>query len=278
MLRKLLKHELKDTAKLLIPLNLTLIVITIIGSFILQKDFLQNDSFELLTVAYMILYILSIVAVFITTVIYLIQHYYKTMYSDQGYLTHTLPVSSASIINTKLLVTCCWLVLMGIVALISMVILVGSAIGMDWSTIPLDLLWEELYLTFGMNIGLLMLVLAIDTILSTILSILTIFSSLAIGQLFNTRRILGAVAAFIGFSVITNGITMVLMSVLGLSKAEATLSSSTSTSLIGADIPLNEIQAWSQKLFAFDFATTIIYAIIFYIICLSITKKKLNLE
>ena len=108
MLGKLFKHEFKATAKVLLPLNLVLVLVTIIGMIILNLDIFSGTAMALVGAAYLILYILAIFALFIMTYVILMMRFYKSMYSDQGYLTHTLPVSPLALLNTKLLTGVCW--------------------------------------------------------------------------------------------------------------------------------------------------------------------------
>ena len=88
MLRKLFKHEFKETAKLLLPLDLVLLAVTVIGCILLGSSILQNESLQMLSFSCMMIYILSIFALFIITAVYLTVRFYKTMYAAQGYLTH----------------------------------------------------------------------------------------------------------------------------------------------------------------------------------------------
>ena len=50
----------------------------------------ENTFAAVLSTTMLILYVIAIVAIYCVDFIYLIHHYHKTMYSAQGYLTHTL--------------------------------------------------------------------------------------------------------------------------------------------------------------------------------------------
>ena len=93
MLGKLFKHEMKETGKLLLPLDLILIAATCIAAFLVKMDFFMGTTLQIIPQIYMILYVLSIVALVVLTFIYLVIRYYKTMYSSQGYLTRGAPLS-----------------------------------------------------------------------------------------------------------------------------------------------------------------------------------------
>ena len=108
MLGKLLKHEIKNTGKILLPLNLALIGVTLIGMIVLGSKIFENEHIGMLAGALLVFYILGIVALFIVTYVFLMITFYRSMYSAEGYLTHTLPVSPITTLNSKLIVSLFW--------------------------------------------------------------------------------------------------------------------------------------------------------------------------
>ena len=98
MLKKLFKYEFKSTAKIMLILYAILIVTTAVGSVVLYSLDLdqagESKLASILSVSAIVLYILAIFAVLIVMYVYLCVHFYRTMYSAQGYLTHTLPVKA----------------------------------------------------------------------------------------------------------------------------------------------------------------------------------------
>ena len=70
MLGKLIKHEFKDTAKLMLLLYALFAVVTLIGTIVLSANTRAaqvSDFSEILLVVLMIFYMLSIFALFIVT-------------------------------------------------------------------------------------------------------------------------------------------------------------------------------------------------------------------
>jgi len=113
MLGKLLKYEFKATARTLLPLYAALLIISVISNLLLHSDF-QIASVISITVFGALL-----MAVFIVTLILMIQRFYRNLLSDEGYLMFTLPVKTNRLIFSKMIVTFVWFLIAGIVGGIS---------------------------------------------------------------------------------------------------------------------------------------------------------------
>ena len=58
---------------------------------------------------YIFVYVLFIFAIVVATYVYLAIRFQKNLFSDEGYLTHTLPVSPTKLIWSKMLVAWAWI-------------------------------------------------------------------------------------------------------------------------------------------------------------------------
>ena len=131
MLGKLLKYEFKNTYKLMFIIYGIMAFVTILGCIAMYSNSdpagMTNQIQEIFFTAAMVFYVLGVFALFVVSYVYMCVHFYKTMYSDQGYLTHTLPVGQMSTFNVKLFVSFCWLMLSLIILFLSIIFL-GSAL------------------------------------------------------------------------------------------------------------------------------------------------------
>jgi len=105
MLGKLLKHEWKGIYKVGCLFLVALLGVSFLGWLAFQSPMwrslaedtvYQSGVLSLLDVASvftLFLYALMLVAASVGIMVYLAIHFYKTMYTDEGYLTHTLPVT-----------------------------------------------------------------------------------------------------------------------------------------------------------------------------------------
>ncbi len=270
MLGKFIKHELKETAKHLIPLNLILVLFTVVGCILVGTGLFHQESVSVLSAFYIFIYILSIFALFIITGVYLTIRFWKTMYSNQGYLTHTLPVSTGAILNTKILVSAFWVCAAFIITVLSIFALVRVSAGDTWHSIDMSTFKYMVTSTFGIGYGTFWLYIILTLILSSFSVILMIFASLSIGQLFSQHRILGSAGAFVVLYMIQQIAGIIALCILSIQTA--------------AFDPETQIEsaAFLSKLYHGMFTSALIelifFIVVFYGTCYYLTKKKLNLE
>lgn len=107
MLGRLLKHELRATARIFVPVYLAAFSVNLI--FLLSR----NAGDEYLTVK-MVMSIMVGIGYLATLLVWLIMavgRFYQSMFTDEGYLTHTLPVSTNKLVLSKLLISIFWYLL-----------------------------------------------------------------------------------------------------------------------------------------------------------------------
>ena len=207
MLGKLLKYEMKGTGRTLVPfygLMLLLAVITRIFNGINIHKFSTLGEIAMGIVAFA--YGLTMASVMMLTAFLVIQRFYRTVYGDEGYLTHTLPVKSRDIIISKTVSAFLWIVLSAVVAFAS-VMIIGYQAGM-WNDLIYTInYWrDEIMLSRILGSGANMLLLGAFALISTTLMI---YMSISIGQIFK-RKLIGSLGAFIGVSFIVNTITGII--------------------------------------------------------------------
>ncbi len=114
MLRKLLKYEFKETARI-IPLFY--LIALIFAGMVLSAKTLGISWFE---VTSSVLLMLMGIAVAFTTFILIVLRFYKNLYSNEGYLMFTLPVEPKLLLASKAIVAFCWMIISYIVCCFSM--------------------------------------------------------------------------------------------------------------------------------------------------------------
>ena len=126
MLGKLMKYEIKATARLFLPLYAALLLFSLINRFV--NPFAINEPVNINL--QMILRIISMTAFFILllgtlvmTLVIMIQRFYKNLLGDEGYLMFTLPVKTWQHIISKLLVSMMWTIVSFAVAVSSIIII-----------------------------------------------------------------------------------------------------------------------------------------------------------
>lgn len=125
MFAKLLKHEIKSTAGLLGILSPAALAVGIIGGFVMRgvmnPPATAQGTEEVSLLAGMLLpfVFLSLFAYAFGGEIYLAVQFYKRKFTDQGYLTFTLPVRSWQIYLSSLLNMLLWTLVIGTVTIVS---------------------------------------------------------------------------------------------------------------------------------------------------------------
>lgn len=277
MLGKLFKHEFKDTAKLMVLIYGMFLAITLIGTLVLSNDAIQNSEstpVNIILAVLMIFYILSIFALFIITYVYMCIHFYKTMYSDQGYLTHTLPVKTSTIFHVKLLTSLVWMVCsMALMILSIFLLVIGASHGEIFSAeVAAEL--HQMSLEFEQDMGFPMSVFWIHMILCILLSCFTyllwVFTSASVGQLFSQYKIVAAIVTGVVLYFVEQIISVIIMFTTGYTTYMTNTLVSADDTILARNFMGNMLTA------TYIFSITI--CVIYYIVCRIIMKKHLNLE
>jgi hypothetical protein len=206
MLGKLLKYEVKATARLFLPLYLTIVVFAVINRFFLAMPNLGEKSFSFYSLAMtisMIVYVTLMIGLVVMTMFVLIQRFYKNLLGDEGYLMFTLPVKSWSHILSKLIISMLWTFVSGIVAACSIVIISSKNILIPEIYKEMSMVLGQLreYLgSFGYLVGFEVIVLSLLSLASTIL---IIYAAIALGHLFNKHKLLASFGMYIVLQVIS---------------------------------------------------------------------------
>jgi len=141
-----------------------------------------------------------IITMSISTLILIIRRFKGSVYDRQGYLTLTLPVSEHQIILSKLLGAFIWSLASSLVFILSIYIILVLTGANFLDIFSLEYLFKFYMDSFWLSV--------ISFILSTVASILCIYLSISIGQLFNEYRTALAVVAYIAIQIVLGFITL----------------------------------------------------------------------
>ena len=125
MFAKLLKHEIKSTGGLLGILSGAALAVGVVGGFLLRSSMntsVAGNTNELLSVVSSVatpFIFLSLFAYAFGGLIYLAVQFYKRKFTDQGYLTFTLPVRAWQIYLSSLLNMMLWTLVICVVTILA---------------------------------------------------------------------------------------------------------------------------------------------------------------
>lgn len=284
MLGKLFKYEFKNTAKIMLTIYAILIVTTLLGTLAMRFMFSIDDASDdpnliatLFIVAALLLYVLGIFAFLIVTYVYMCTHFYKTMYSAQGYLTHTLPVKQLTTFHVKLITSFVW-------TFVALLLFTGSVFflltGVMEVSLP-ELFSAEFMEEFsfelslmGFDMGGFLLQAFFSSALSCLTYLLWVFASASIGQLFSTNKVLASVIAGIILYFVNQILSLIVMLIGNFANASSmsgVIFSMTAASESNVASTLNS-SLLAQNLYS------IVAAVVLYLICNVIVRRHINLD
>lgn len=286
MLGKLFKHEWKSTYRVGCLMLLIIAVVTFFGWLAFRMPMWQAalnegnyriSSFDILSVMTLLLYVFMLVGVNYGILIYMGVHFYKTMYTDEGYLTHTLPVTKHKLLVSKILVGGIWYLIVMLGIIVSVFVLAAALFSValpdiTWSEIwrAITENWDEFMEMMKRDIGLDIarwgVTLLVTAIVGPFCSIIILYGAVSIGQLFTKHRVLMAIVSYIGIMVLSMIISSVVQSVSSMKILSGMMQESV---VLDRYLNTTSVSGALQNL---------VLAVILYIVSWLVCEKKLNME
>ena len=202
MFWNLVRYEFKNVNKWFLALYaavLSLSVIIGIQGSSLSSTYYQDKGVVMLVFLSLVFGGL-VITLSISTLILIIQRFKGSVYDRRGYLTLTLPVSEHQILSAKLLGAFVWSLASTVVFLFSLYIIISmikpDAFLSSFAEYMLKNYTDYFWLAL------------ISYIFNTLASILCIYLSISIGQLFNEYRTALAVVAYIAIQIVLGFVTL----------------------------------------------------------------------
>ncbi|HOB19215.1 MAG TPA: ABC transporter permease [Candidatus Atribacteria bacterium] len=212
MLKKLLKYEIKATARIMLPLYLALIVFSLVNLVVNPLKLIESSENTVIQAIVanlsMMLYIVLIIGISVMTLVIMIQRFYKSLLGDEGYLMFTLPVEPSQHILSKLLVSLMWSAASFLTTLLSVAII---------SRIPDPArIIGELYKILVDFLGYTSLALIPIYLLAAACSgIMMVYTAIALGHLFNKHKLLASFGMYALLYMINQTVLSVCLFLIG---------------------------------------------------------------
>ena len=219
MLSKLIKYEIKATKRIMIPAIIALICVSVLNGVLvgISTNNILHDSiiYNIFSAVSGSVYMLGIMAILILAAVLSIIRFYKADLSNEGYLTHTLPINIGKEILSKVIVGTLWVILMGVAIIISVLCLVMFSSIFDFASLDINdvINIKRAFTIYGGDIAkvlLIMFYLLLIIILGCSNKILAVYSAMAVGFSFNKNKILLSFVSYIAISVLTTILTIIL--------------------------------------------------------------------
>ena len=214
MLGKLLKYEFKSTARIFLPFYIALFGVAVILKLFMALE-TTLEIMILPQVLFGILYVALMIAVFSLAYVISCMRFYKNLLGDEGYLMHTLPVKPYLHIWTKLITGVVWLTASICAGLLSVLILaLRSGLFSDIAE-TLDQMFAALGIIINKpSVTATIVAFTALFVVSIINGFMMFYASMSVGQLVRGHRIIGAIASYFAFNILTQIISTVLIVVI----------------------------------------------------------------
>ena len=262
MLGKILKYDFKSIGKSLFPLYFLLLISALISRF---TNFLGNSItfFKIIYKLSMIIFVILIVGALFYTLFVSVKRYYKNLFSDEGYLTNTLPVSSTNLAISKVITSIFYfLVTIGIMILSLMIVVDIDSLIKNTNDL---IIYAATYLKISKELFVVFIITLVSVMY--IYYLILIFAGISIGQSHSNNKVLFSIIWSIVlyyFGQVISTISLGIMSFFDSDFAAAMTNNIPDSSLF-------------KQLFIFIIIVNFISIVIFYLIIKN-RFKHLNLQ
>lgn len=276
MTGKLIKYEIRSSIRIIGLIWVALLAVSFLLGIVMSVfDRLMGANgaiavlSKLLSVIPPILYVGIFIAMFVITILIVLQRFYRGLLGDEGYLMHTLPVKPWQLITAKGIVAAGIVIISSIVAALSIMILVGfddfGGMMRGIGSLLASLGDEPKYILVAIE-GVILLV------LSSLQSVYRIYAAMAIGQLVDKHRALASLAAYIAINI---ALTVIFVAIVLIGDMTG-LGEVIGRWLMGIDFVENNFTIIQLTMGTMFFVTAIQLAA-FHVITERILSLKLNL-
>lgn len=281
MLRKLLKYEWHATRKVMLIMDFALILLTLIGCCVLNTTIFDHKDAAPMAIFMVILYTLSLTVFGIATLIYLYFRFYRNLFTAEGYLMHTLPVTPLQLFHAKLIVGYLWTLLntaLIILSVLSLAFVAGyhfaktSDINSMWISIQgttvessgtVDFV-NTFYQIFGYTPLQFLRQLLWVELISSFSCLLTGYVSILLGQFVEKYKLMASIGFYIALYIINQMVCPIVMIVPGLR-------------ILVQDAD-NFLFSYYRNMMDYAIFSQVLMGLVFYVVALFLMRRPVNLD
>jgi len=213
MLGKLMKHEFRATARIMLPVMGAMVALALLANLSIRGLAGNLSDIPMLRILFTLIIIFFSVAVVATAVmslVIMVSRFYRNLLKDEGYLMFTLPVSVHELICSKLIVSLVWFLGTGL-----LIFLVMALLALNLSHTNLQMILEQ-FPSWSEILGWLdaagvrgqVITFLVQIVLGTLIGIfaacLHFYASMALGHMFSKDKVLLSIVFFVGISFAFN--------------------------------------------------------------------------
>ena len=257
MLGKLLKYEIPAMGRKLLPLYVAWAATALFLGLTTQAAESKN---EFMVVISALLYTAIATAIFVMTIIMIVQRYSNSLLGDEAYFNHVLPVTVSEHIGNKAISATLWVFVTILVAVFTGLLIGIGALIVSGEFISLRELIQSFYqIDLPKHFGLYVIEVLLLTITGTVKTIMQIYAAITIGHQVPNRTALASIGAYIGILIFESSVGRALMPLIFNLE-------------YGADGFVN-----FNRVFIPGFILAVIFSVIYFFICKYLMENRLNL-
>jgi hypothetical protein len=260
MLGKLIKYEFQATGRICLPLFGALIVVAAISRLF------SSLHFETPTAIGIAISVIMIIASFVVVLILTLNRFYKNLLTNEGYLMLTLPVTTDSLIWSKLIVAFVWNILSLAAAFLAIVIMTITDLNFADISAALTLALHTAGITQA-QFSLFIVEFIVLFIVALPSGIMVLYACMASSQLVNKHRVLFSFGAYIVLSIVGQTLSSVA-ALLFLPKRMS----------FYVNPNMSEVVGLVNTTIIFNIAFSLITSVVLYVFTRYMLKRRLNLE
>lgn len=275
MLGKLIKYDFKAGSHIMIPAYIFIILCTLfsrltnIVSDILSGNWKHIANFLFIISAFIL--ILSIMATCVITLVWTVLRYRNNLLRDEGYLMHTLPVTTAHLYFSKIITAMAFFLADTAVIILSVILSgIPEEYGINWEYIKKALTtFHYGAKEYGVNGNIYIIAIIILILVALYMSLSQLFASLNTGYSLPFGKGLSKDLISIAVYIITYTIMQLVMFFMIFIPVL----------ISGVDIENEtEMFKYTQNLLFAEIAVMVFFSVIYSFVSIKLMQKKLNLE
>ncbi|MBR7133058.1 MAG: hypothetical protein IKD04_05945 [Clostridia bacterium] len=269
MVKKLFKHEILAYLRVWLPTQAVLLGIALLGR-VIQLFETDTTVYSIVSGSSTITYSIAIVVSIGLTFIFGIVRFYKNLFTNEGYLSFTLPVTPSQHIIVKALTALLFQVATALIAILSLTIITAGEMLTELTKAAVYLL-NILKQVVGNHLYLYLAEIIIALNILVLTAFLFYYTCISIGQLFKKNRVLAAVGVYFGFYLAEQIIGTIFIIIITVFRDKLPI-----------EQIMNAIEAHPRAaahiIICGIMLIALIGAAIYFIVVKTIIKNRLNLE
>lgn len=275
MLKKLIKYDLKYMNRFLILIHAFLLIFAAAVRIFITGKINANTNEDNMQILFALAFIFSfmlLMAASMATCLVTAIRFYRNLFTDEGYLTRTLPVTSTQHLLSKTISGTVWMFLDIVCIVLGMFLIIWTPFVNEFYTQYRTDIMTELGFTgkyANISVPFIVCIIILYALIGAVSSIVMIYSSIAVGQLFSSHRVIGALAMYFVIQTVISVLSLIFLACFG--------KMSNFFYLAAADREQFNFAVYMSEVLKLSTILIILTTVPLYLVTQYIMKKKINL-